>query len=324
MPADVIYEDDAVCWMGFNPAGFGLVPTVWTNVSFVSCTVTPNEPQTERPLKGKAGDNPFDPTKPSDGFEDVAADLVIPFDLNILPLYLQAGIGPATTTPNEDIEGYYVHQWTSGGRSVRDFTVAWVFASGVVRYLRNVTINTFGAQVDGEMVGNQNIAFGLTGKVFERSTVGPGATLNAHPADNQVLRAQAYIDNAAVGNVLSATWNWNRGIVQDRFLSPLPTIAGLRPGAASMGGSMRVRAMADVFDLMICAKTVFGVTLQAGELSGSYVNLSHLRSKFIKPPLSLQEGRGRVVERDFTYGAHQGGGTPGVVIQLQNQKPSYA
>lgn len=321
MPNDVYYQDDAECWLGHN-AGAG-DPTTWTNVSYVSATSQRNKPREERPLKGRVGNNPFDPLKPGDGFREGAGQLVFPLDVNILALVLQATLGPATTNANADLDGYYVHQWTSGGRTIREATLALVFADGVVRYLRKFSFTDLAVNIDGGMVGTQNFSMGVLGRDFERSPAGPGGTLNPHPADGQVKRAQCYVDSSIASNVLSASWRWGRPIQGNRFLSPTPTISGLSPAeGSSAGATIRVRALADAFELMANVNTEFPLVLQAGELTGNYVNFSHLKSTFEEPPLVLPESRG-VIERDFITRAYQAGGTPAIVIQLQNQTASY-
>lgn len=321
MPTDTYYGADCEARWGVM-ADKDTDPTTWEYLPFVSMTVNATEEQRDRPQIGLARANVLDPTEPITGFKRVGIDLVVDADARRLPRFLRMGLGaPVTTGP---VSGIYTHTWKSGAKTLAYFALQLKTADDQWRVFRGLTIGTVNAKGGGENVRDHDIGLGLRGLERERVSSPLGSTPSTMITDSVMHRSIFMADGVAASNTLEANWTWDRGLIEDAFMSATAELSGLRPGPQSHSGSAKFRALAESFDDLQEAGTAFAAKIEMqGVTSTHLISFEHRQAKLSAAPVVVPLP-GQQFERDFNWMGYQTSANEAGRIIVANNVASYA
>lgn len=320
MPADTFYGAECELRVGAM-ADAATDPATWENLPFVSLQIQPTRERRDRPQLGLPRHNVLDPVKPIPGFSRVSASLVVDGDARRVPRWLRYGLGaPTTTGPSS---GIYTHTWNSGSKTPHLFAIQLRTAADQVRVIRGLSIATLGMSGSAENTRDFNFNMGLRGLSRARVSDWIGSTPDAMVGESLLHRVITKIDGVAASSTLESSWSWDRGIVEDAFQSAAAELSGLRPGVAGHTGSASFRAVAEAFDDMEEADTVFAAVLEfQGVTSGHKLSLEHGQAMLAAPALDVN-GPG-LIERSISWVGHQSASNPAGRIIVANNVASYA
>jgi hypothetical protein len=323
MPTDIVYGRDVDARIGLM-ADASTNPTTWNYLEFVSLAWAPTRDRIARPKLGRAKNNVLDPIIPIPGFSRVTATLTLDADSHMLPIVLRALLGaPSTTGPVSTI---YTHTWLSGVKTPQYGAIQFKFTGDVddtpARIFVGLVLDSISVQASGEQTRNFDVVIQMRGLTRTRAAAFLGSTPSALAAESPMSRALFLIDGSAASDALSASWSWNRNLVEDLFLSSTPTISGLRPGESAHAGAAKFRALGAVFDDMEEADTAFAAKIQmVGVTSTHEISLTHNLAMLAAPPLNIP-GPG-LIERDIAWVGYQDASNPAASIVVKNGVVSY-
>lgn len=320
MPNDTFFGAECELRLGVM-ADKDTDPTAWYTLEFMSATFSPQRERRPRAKLGSARNNPLDPTKPIPGFERLAADIVLDADSRQLPRWLRCLLAaPTTSGPSA---GLYTHVWASGGKTPVYAAIQIRTASGEVRVYRGLTLSAISQQSQGEQTQDYDIQLQLRGLSRARVSDWLSGTVNAVPSSAPISRAVFRVDGAAATNTLEASWTWDRQLAEDAFLSTTPKLSGLRPNGGQQSGRARFRAVAQAFDVIEEADTVFAADIQMlGVVTSHEIRLEHPKAQLSAAPLAVPGPD--ILERTFDWFAFQDASNPAAKLTVVNDVASYA
>lgn len=320
MPVDTFYGADCEFRIG-HMADKDTDPTAWHKLQFMTMTQGQQRDRKARPKLGAGRHNALDPVKPIPGFFRTSSDLVVDADSRQLPRLLRDLLGaPATTGP---VGGLYTHVWNSGVTTPQYAAIQLRTAADQVRVWRGLTLGALAISGTGEQVQDYDVQLSLRGLTRERPADWLAGAAEALPVESPMSRAVFRIDGAAATNTLNANWSWDRQLTEDVFLSTTANLSGLRPDGGVLTGSARFRAVAEAFDDIEEADTVFAPDIQMlGVNAGHTIKFEHPHAQFAAAPLEIP-GPG-LIERTYSWSGHQDATTPGARITIVNDVASYA
>lgn len=319
MTTDVYYGAETALRVGIM-ADAATDPTAWFGLEYMSIRIAPQKERRDRAKLGAARHNPLDPIKPRPGFRRVSVDLVVDGDTRQVPRWLRLLLGAPTTT---GLGPTYTHTWSSGDKTQRYIAIELRTGASEYRVIRGVTLAQMALEGTGENTQDFDLSFSLRGLDYARVSAALTGATTAAPAEAPILRQQYLVDSVAAANTLQAAWNWDRGLIEDAFLSTTPTLSGLRPGAASYTGTARFRANAATFDALSDNDTVFASEVRwLGVQANHRLSFIHPQAMLEAPPLEVR-GLG-IIERSVQWMGHQTGAAPAGQIVAVNDVTSYA
>ena len=318
MPTDIFHGSDCELRFGVMPDASTL-PVLWHKAEFVSLTVTPSRDRKDRPKLGAPRTNTLDPVKGIDGFERLSLDLVIDGDSRAAAILLRHVLGaPVTTALVDDEEaptGLYSHVWKSGIAAPQFCAFQLRTAANKVRVYRGITMAALATSATGEQIQDFDLQFSLRGVAKSSAPDWLAGAAKAIPAAAPASRAIYLVDGVPVERTLQVSWSYDRGIVEDIFLSPTATVSAVRPGTSSLTGSAQFRAVGAEFDDMEENGEVFASTLRLlGSVPDHLIDLSHPRAMLNAPPLAIP-GPDQI-ERTFAWTAHQDETSPAAELTI--------
>lgn len=318
---DIFYGADCELRVGLR-ADLETAPTAWQSLEFVSLSVNPTQEQRERPKLGVPGSrhNALDPVAPRPGFFRLPMSLVIDADSRQLPIWLLLAMGDPATEANGDL---YDHVWSSGSKAERYFDLQLKVGASDVRIYEAITLGALSLQYTGENTQDFDITLALTGLRRRTASAFEGGSPTACPAEAPILRGLFLVDEVAADNMLSASFNYDRGLAEGIFLSATPTVSSNKPGKSAHTGSCSFRAVGGAFDELEVDGDPFGAGLDMiGVEEDHRILFEHPQAILAPSPLPIGPDGG-MIERTFSWTGHQSSSTPATRITVTNDVATY-
>lgn len=215
---------------------YGTAPVSgYTKMPFVSTTLGKEQGLIASDLLGYGRD----PLAPARDAINAGGDIVVPVDLRFFGFWLKALFGaPVTSTPST---GVYQHIFTSGAASLPSMAIE-VGMPAVPHFAmhKGHVANTLAFQM--QRSGFLNATLGFIGQDSAKATstgVGSPASLNLDRFNQ--FQGSISRDSVALGNVVSAQFNYSNNLESVEVIRADGLIAGADPGLASLGLSLVVR-----------------------------------------------------------------------------------
>lgn len=215
---------------------YGTAPVSGFNkMPLVSHTLGKEQPLIASDLLGYGRD----PLAPARDAISAGGDIVVPVDLRFFGIWLKGLFGaPVTTALDDDI---YQHVFNSGSPNLPSLAIE-VGMPAVPHYAmhKGHVANTLAFQM--QRSGFLNATVGFIGQDSAKATTS-GAGTPAELALDRFNQFQGSIsrNSAALGNVVSAQFNYSNNLEAVEVIRADGLIAGADPGLASLGLSLVVR-----------------------------------------------------------------------------------
>lgn len=321
MPADIWYGADCETRIG-RRADAATAPTAWQAIDFMTLTATPTQEWRDRPKLGVPGarQNALDPIKPRKGFFRIGLEVVIDADSRALPLWLRYSMGAPASAANAAL---YDHVFASGAKTEQYFDLAIKVGATDIRVYEALTLAQISAQVAGENTQDFNLNLSLRGLRRQTLTAFPAGAVTAAPTEAPMLRALFEVDDVVADQMLTASFSYDRQLLEGIYLSATPTVSKNNPNGGTHSGSATFRAMGAVFDTMEGADTTFEAAISmVGVVASHKIRFEHPQALLAPSPLPIT-GPG-MIERTLNWSPFQTSALPAARIVVTNNIASYA
>lgn len=318
MANDPFYAQGAEIRVG-KMADFATDPTAWFNLEYVSLSLAPGRDKRDRPLIGVPLHNNLDTRRQVTGLERLSGQIVVPADTRQLARWLRMGWGAPSTAAASAL---YAHTWNSGVEAMSPFAVQVKMGGSDIRVFRGLVIGSIAMDAQGEQVDDFNVTLGLRGLSRSMETDWLTGSVTAVPAAAPVRRAVFTVDGAATARTMQASYNFDRKVEDQIFLSQNPTVAGVQAEGGMGSGSAQFRAVGKVYDELAVAETPFAAgILGYGMVTDHKIELLAPKAEFAEPPVAI-DGPGQV-ERSWSWASYQDASNPAGRVRITNDVATY-
>jgi hypothetical protein len=295
-------------------------PSGFRALEYYSSNLRETQPLEADPFLGTSPQNDLDQRAPGPAVTTHGGTIEVPMDLTQLGWWLRMAFGaPVTTGSNPN----YVHTYTSGAATLPTSTFE-------VRGLSNDWRGHIGCAVTGLAFdmgngsGRQRARLTFAGRNEAYNTATIAGTPAAVPAADRLDRTmgRVYLDNVQIGSLIAADFEYQPGVVMERYLTTLPyASAAARNEFASASGSLRVRYNAQALDLLGRNKT--DVRLDFELIRAANRNLFITAQTCRLEPAGVAISGPGAMEQTLRWRAHVASGSPMLQVVLSNSLAAY-
>lgn len=296
---------------------YGTPPTLgWQTVPFVSSQLGATRGLIESDLLGQ-GRAPFDPTP------DVTSndgDIVVPVDTIAFGYWLKALLGqPADGV---DQAAGYSHTFSSGSLELPSMSIEHAFPD-VPSYSINYGMRANTLQLMLQRTGLLSATIGFIGKgetVSASTSNVTNQTALAVPVRFAQAAGALFVDEVAVGSIVSANLSFSNGYDKVETIRPDGEIEDADPGMPSASGTIVVKFADNILMGKATANVATQIWLQVAGPNGAFLRFALPRAFLprAKTPISGPGG----IQREFAFQASSTT-LPLLRVILNNSQATY-